>query len=124
MLPCSNRNNILVYIIERMKKQTMKKQTRKKTRTGKRPSPFWFGWKKDKPGYHERTVMFDSCGEKCFLEPPRGFPICHRKTCKKSPKGVMAAYVRSRQYHYPAIEKKAWKEIVELGMHKEHHFNR
>ena len=27
------------------------------------------GWKNEKPGYHQRTVMMNRCGKKCFLGP-------------------------------------------------------
>jgi hypothetical protein len=71
----------------------------------------WKGWKKEKPGYHQRTVMLKKCGKKCFLGPNKSFPICKKNTCKVSKKGVYAAYVRSRQYrtkgrNYMNISKK------------------
>jgi hypothetical protein len=56
------------------------------------------GWKKEKPGFHQRTVMLNKCGKKCFLGPKKSFPICKKNTCRISKKGVHAAYVRSRQY--------------------------
>jgi len=58
----------------------------------------WRGWKNEKPGYHQKTVMLKKCGKKCFLGPNTSFPICKKNTCKVSKKGVYAAYVRSRQY--------------------------
>ena len=72
----------------------------------------WKGWKEEKPGYHQRTVMLKKCGKKCFLGPNKSFPICKKNTCKISKKGVYAAYVRSRQYRtkgrkYMNISKKA-----------------
>ena len=72
----------------------------------------WRGWKEEKPGYHQRTVMLKKCGKKCFLGPKKSFPICKKNTCKVSKKGVYAAYVRSRQYRtksrkYRAISRKA-----------------
>ena len=72
----------------------------------------WKGWKEEKPGYHQRTVMLKKCGKKCFLGPHKSFPICKKNTCKVSKKGVYAAYVRSRQYrtkgtNYMNISKKA-----------------
>lgn len=72
----------------------------------------WRGWKKEKPGYHQKTVMLRKCGKKCFLGPNKSFPICKKNTCKVSKKGVYAAYVRSRQYRtksikYRTISKKA-----------------
>ena len=27
------------------------------------------GWKKEKPGYHQKTMMLKKCGKKCFLGP-------------------------------------------------------
>jgi hypothetical protein len=59
---------------------------------------FLRNWSKQKPGYHERTMMMKNCGKKCFLGPNKSFPICKRKTCKMNKKGVYAAYVRAREY--------------------------
>ena len=67
----------------------------------------WKGWKKEKPGYHQRTVMMKKCGKKCFLGPNKSFPICKKNTCKKSRKGIYAAYVRARQYKYKKIATRA-----------------
>jgi len=58
----------------------------------------WSGWKKEQPGFHQRTVMKIKCGKKCFLGPKKSFPICKKNTCRISKKGVYAAYVRSQQY--------------------------
>ena len=76
----------------------------------------WKGWKNEKPGYHEKTVMLKKCGKKCFLGTNTSFPICKKNTCKVSKKGVYAAYVRSRQYRtkgckYRNISKKAKKML-------------
>lgn len=79
--------------------------------TGKGHGVPWKGWSKEKPGAHERTVMFQNCGQKCFLGPNKSFPICKKRTCKRSRKGVYAAYVRSRQYKYNNISKKARKYL-------------
>jgi len=73
------------------------------------------GWKNQKPGYHERTLMMKKCGKKCFLGPNKTFPICTKGTCKINKKGVMAALVRSNEYmtikrgtkKYRTISKKA-----------------
>jgi hypothetical protein len=67
----------------------------------------WRGWKNEKPGYHQKTVMLKRCGKKCFLGTKKSFPICKKNTCRVSQKGVYAAYVRSRQYHKNKISKKA-----------------
>ena len=56
------------------------------------------GWKSQKPGYHQRTVMLKRCGRKCFLGPGKSYPICTKNTCKVNKKGVHAAYVRAREY--------------------------
>jgi hypothetical protein len=78
----------------------------------------WRGWKNEKPGYHQRTVMKHKCGSKCFLGPNKSFPICKKKTCKVSRKGVYAAYVRAREYQtiknrpkYSKIASKALKML-------------
>ena len=67
----------------------------------------WRGWKKEKPGFHQKTLMMKRCGKKCFLGPNKTFPICKKNTCKISKKGVYAAYVRARQYKHANISKKA-----------------
>ena len=51
------------------------------------------GWKKDKPGYHQKTIMLRKCGRKCFLGPGKSFPICKKNTCAISSKGVYSAYI-------------------------------
>jgi hypothetical protein len=56
------------------------------------------GWSKQQPGTHQRTVMMKKCGKKCFLGPKKTFPICTKNTCKVNKKGVMAAYMRAREY--------------------------
>lgn len=78
------------------------------------------GWKSEKPGYHQRTVMMQKCGKKCFLGPNKSFPICKKNTCKVSSKGVYAAYIRSRQFRtrgrkYGNISRKAKKLLVNMG---------
>ena len=72
----------------------------------------WIGWSKEKPTEHERTIMFQNCGKKCFLGSKKSFPICKKNTCKISNKGVYAAYVRAKEYSsrekkYQTIAKKA-----------------
>ena len=81
------------------------------------------GWSKEKPGYHQRTVMMKKCGKKCFLGSKKSFPICTKNTCKINRHGLHAAYVRARQYEsitnnrcrgrctnkYKEIAKKAYK---------------
>lgn len=71
------------------------------------------GWKNEKPGYHQRTVMFNKCGKKCFLGPKNSYPICKKNTCKISSKGVHAAYIRSRQYKRANISRKA-KHLIKI----------
>lgn len=73
------------------------------------------GWKKQEPSTHQRTVMLKRCGKKCFLAPNKKFPICIKKTCKISSKGVYAAYIRARQYHYNKISKKANNLLIKMG---------
>ena len=67
----------------------------------------WRGWKSEKPGFHEKTVMLKKCGKKCFLGTKKSFPICKKNTCTISTKGVYAAYVRAKQYKHKNISKKA-----------------
>ena len=74
----------------------------------------WAGWRREKPGLHQRTVQLKKCGKKCFLGPKKSFPICKKNTCKISKKGVYAAYVRARQYHRKTIANKAKKLIKKM----------
>ena len=81
------------------------------------------GWKNEKPGYHQKTVMFKKCGKKCFLGSRKSFPICKKNTCKVSSKGVYSAYIRARQYRtrgnkYHVVSKKAKKMLVRMGLKK------
>lgn len=73
------------------------------------------GWKRQQPGYHQRTVMSKRCGKKCFLGPKKTFPICKKNTCKISPQGVYSAYIRARQYKRGNISRKANKLLVKIG---------
>jgi hypothetical protein len=77
------------------------------------------GWKREKPGYHQRSVMLKRCGRKCFLGTKKSFPICKKNTCKISSKGLHAAYIRARQYRsrgkkYRNISKKAKRMLARI----------
>ena len=72
-------------------------KTRSKFRKTKSKLP-WAGWSTLSPSTAQRTVMLNKCGKKCFLGPHKSFPICVKNTCKRSRKGVAAAYVRAREY--------------------------
>jgi|UniRef100_A0A6C0DU59 hypothetical protein len=74
----------------------------------------WRGWKSEKPGSHQKTVMMRKCGKKCFLGTKKSFPICKKNTCKVSKKGVYAAYVRASQYHKRNISQKAKKLLNKM----------
>jgi len=65
------------------------------------------GWKNERPTYHQRTIMLNHCGKKCFLGPNKSFPICKKNTCWVSRKGVQSAYIRAQQYKHYNISKKA-----------------
>ena len=78
------------------------------------------GWKKEKPGYHQKSMMLKKCGKKCFLGSKKSFPICKKNTCKVSSKGVYAAYIRARQHRsagkkYQTIAKKAENMLIKMG---------
>ena len=78
------------------------------------------GWKREKPGFHQKTIMLRKCGRKCFLGPNKSFPICKKNTCKISTKGVYAAYIRSRQYRtrgkkYRNISKRANNLLLRMN---------
>lgn len=72
------------------------------------------GWKNEKPGYHQKTVMLKKCGKKCFLGPNKSYPICKKNTCKRSKHGVYAAYIRARQQHKRNISQKAKKLLIKM----------
>jgi hypothetical protein len=74
------------------------------------------GWKKSKPGYHQRTIMLKRCGRKCFLGPKKSYPICTKNTCKINPKGVYSAFIRSKQFHRTNISRKANKMLINMGI--------
>jgi hypothetical protein len=72
------------------------------------------GWSKLQPGTHQRTKMMKKCGKKCFLGPKKSFPVCAKNTCKVNQSGLMAAYMRAKEYitikgtqKYREIAKKA-----------------
>jgi hypothetical protein len=76
------------------------------------------GWSKQSPSIKERTTMLKKCGKSCFLGPNKSFPICIKKTCKKSRKGILSAYIRAKEYmtikgtkKYSRIARKAKKMI-------------
>jgi len=77
------------------------------------------GWKNEKPGYHQRSIMLKKCGQKCFLGSNKSFPICRKNTCKISRKGVQSAYIRARQFRsrgkkYQIISRKAKKLLQKI----------
>lgn len=74
------------------------------------------GWKKQKPGYHQRTVMLKRCGKKCFLGPGKSYPICAKNTCKVHKKGLYSAYIRASQFHKKKISRKANKMLIKMGL--------
>jgi hypothetical protein len=81
------------------------------------------GWKNEKPGYHQKTIMLKKCGKKCFLGSHKSFPICKKNTCKISSKGVYSAYIRSRQYRskgrkYRVVSRKAKRMLLRMGVKK------
>jgi len=75
---------------------------KRRSRSPKRRSRSPFaGWHKlsPKPG-KERNIMYEKCGQKCFLGKNKSFPICSKGTCKINKKGIYAAYVRAREWKY------------------------
>ena len=97
------------------------------TTTKSKKNVSWRGWKDEKPGRHQKTVMLKECGKKCFLGKNISFPICKKNTCKISSKGVYAAYVRARQYSsknkkYVDVAKKAKRLLsTKTRKMKKHH---
>ena len=74
------------------------------------------GWKQEKPGYHQKTVMLKRCGRKCFLGPGKSYPICTKNTCKINSKGLYSAFIRSRQFHRKNISRRANKMLIKMGL--------
>ena len=93
-------------------KQMFRKYTRKQS--PKKRRNVLRGWKKEKPGFHEKTVMLKKCGQKCFLGTKKRFPICKKNTCRISRKGLHAAYTRARQYKHNDIASKAYHMLYDV----------
>ena len=74
------------------------------------------GWRNQKPGTRQRTVMLNKCGRKCFLGPKKSYPICTKNTCKVNPKGLYSAFIRSRQYHRGNISRRANRMLIKMGI--------
>jgi hypothetical protein len=90
------------------------------TRKNRRQGIATRGWKNQKPGFHQKTIMLQKCGKKCFLGENKSFPICKKNTCKISSKGLYSAYIRARQYSskgnkYKNISKKAKRMLIKMG---------
>lgn len=92
-----------------------------KTRRNKRRSRiFKKGWSRQQPNTHQRTIMLEKCGKKCFLGPNKSFPICTKNTCKINKKGVQAAYIRAREFMTIKGTRK-YKKIAEKAQHMLHY---
>ncbi len=74
------------------------------------------GWKTQKPGYRQRSIMLKRCGKKCFLGPGKSYPICSKNTCKVNAKGVYSAFIRSKQFHRRNISRRANKMLKKMGL--------
>jgi len=72
------------------------------------------GWSNVSPGTHERTLMRKRCGKrkKCFLGKKGTFPICAKKTCRVSKKGLYAAFARARQFSSKGL---SYKKIAKTA---------
>ena len=81
------------------------------TKTRKNKKSYVRGWSKQQPSYKQRTNMFKKCGQRCFLGPKKSFPICTKNTCKINKRGVMAAYMRAKEYKHSRIASKAKKML-------------
>lgn len=88
--------------------------------------PPWSGWETQKPStVQERSEMWSRCKNKhtgknkCFIgTSKKSFPVCVRRTCRTSKKGLWSAYVRAqglfhktgrRKYRTVAI--RAYKQL-------------
>ena len=85
------------------KRTVAKRKSLRKSRTR--------GWKKEAPKLlSQRRKLSKRCGNKCFLMPKElKFPICPYKSkgCKISCKGLLSAKIRSRQFRYEKVSKRA-----------------
>jgi len=95
--------------------------TRKNRGNPKGRGAFLRGWSKQQPSTHQRTLMMQKCGKKCFLGPNKTFPICTKNTCSVNKKGLYAAYIRAREYStirgtkkYSKITKRAKNMIKKM----------
>ena len=103
-------------MLKRRKNKTRKNKTLKNKTGTKGRGTFLKGWSKQQPRTHERTIMMQKCGKKCFLGPNKSFPICTKHTCKINKKGLYAAYIRAKEYitikgsrKYKIIANKSYK---------------
>jgi len=59
----------------------------------------------------ERHALRAVCGERCFLNPPEGYPVCGAlrtgQGCKVDCRGVTSAKVRAAQWKNPTVYRKA-----------------
>jgi hypothetical protein len=69
----------------------------------------------------EREKLVSGCGGRCFLMPrERKFPVCKRCSgdscsCKAECSGLRAAIIRSAQWHYPEVNRRARQMFDEQG---------
>ena len=96
-------------------------KTRNNRSNPKGRGAFLRGWSKQQPSTHQRTLMMQKCGKKCFLGPNKTFPICTKNTCSVNKKGLYAAYIRAREYStirgtkkYSKIAKRAKNMIKKM----------
>ena len=86
-------------------------RSRSRSSRGKR------SWSRDAPKtVGERSAVLSKCGSRCFLGPSKTFPVCARLgsgagsgsgTCKVDRRGVLAAYIRAREWASITARKKA-----------------
>jgi hypothetical protein len=79
------------------------------SRNVSRPSE---GWRKSSPKLiSQRRKLMRRCGSRCFMMPSQlKFPVCSKKNdCRISCAGLASAMIRSGQYKYPGVEKRAKK---------------
>jgi len=109
-------------------------ETYKDTAQGERTR----GWAVMEPRQHDRHMLWDKCGQRCFLSPPvvevaksgkrslkYPFPICRRPvadkySCDVDPHALVAAKQRAAQYGYADIQQLADTLLDRLNMHAEH----
>lgn len=96
---------------KRLHGKTTSIETIKQLKTPKEKTKSAKGWGQVAPKRgNERNVLYNKCGDKCFLMPEtKNFPICKRLSasngkCEVDCRGIAAAKIRSGQWKYKTVQ--------------------